>query len=117
MVNASFATLMSGYVLLGLSACTVAYDENTDQQVTSITQQGNQQLATWEDMIAGHQAIDFDAASYSRIQGELQTLENRLATGPTREPIRDTRSGADRAEPDHALDQYPRHADQARLRL
>jgi len=65
-----------------LSGCAVSYDQNIDQQVTTITQEGDQQLATWENALAAHQTISYDPSSYSKIQGDLQTLEIRLANSP-----------------------------------
>ena len=85
MVGLRIVSLVSGCTLLALSACTVAYDENTDEQVTSVTQEGNEQIATWKNMLAADQAIAFDAGSYSKIEGDLQALESRLASAPDTE--------------------------------
>jgi hypothetical protein len=82
MLSSKTGRLISAWAVLGLSGCAVSYDQNTDQQVTAITQEGDQQLATWENMLAAHQTISYDASAYSKIQGDLQTLEIRLASSP-----------------------------------
>jgi len=60
----------------------VNYDPNLDQQVTTITQEGDQQLAKWENTLAAGQTIQYDPGSYSKIQGDLQALETRLKNSP-----------------------------------
>ncbi len=82
MISSTAGRLISALTVLGLSGCAVSYDQNIDQQVTTITQEGDQQLATWENALAAHQTISYEPSSYSKIQGDLQTLEIRLANSP-----------------------------------
>jgi hypothetical protein len=81
-IGSKVGGLVSICALFGLLGCAVNYDQNIDQQVTAITQEGDQQLATWENELVAHQTITYDSSSYSKIQGDLQALETRLANSP-----------------------------------
>jgi hypothetical protein len=69
-------------VAIGLCGCTVDYDPSLDQQVTTITQEGDQQLAAWENALAAGLAIHYEPSAYSAIQGDLQALATRLSNSP-----------------------------------
>lgn len=81
-IGSSAGWIVLTLATLGLFGCTVDYDPSLDQQVTTITQNGDQQLAAWENTLAARQTITYDASSYGKIQGDLQALETRLDNSP-----------------------------------
>jgi hypothetical protein len=82
MIGSWAGRFTSACAVLGLLGCAVSYDQTIDQQVTTVTQEGDQQLALWENALAARQTIPYDPGSYSKIQGDLQALETRLENAP-----------------------------------
>jgi hypothetical protein len=61
-----------------ISACAVNYDQTTDQQITSATQEGNKQIETWRSAIAEKKSLTYDDTAYGKIIGDLRSLKTRL---------------------------------------
>jgi uncharacterized protein YceK len=66
-------------VLLILGGCgSVNYDDQADQQLTSITQESNQQFTTWESQAAAGTPVTYDKTFYDKIEADIKTLEIRM---------------------------------------
>jgi hypothetical protein len=64
--------------ILILSGCaSVNYDDQADSQLTSITQEVNQQFITWENQSKA-KAAPYDPTFYNKLEADLQTLEIRM---------------------------------------
>lgn len=62
-----------------LNGCgAVNYDEQADQQLTSITQETNQQFTTWESQAAAKTPVVYDTKFYDKVEADLKTLEIRM---------------------------------------
>jgi hypothetical protein len=61
-----------------LSGCsTVNYDSQADQQITTITQEINLQLTTWE-LQAETTPVAYDTSFYDKTESDISTLEIRM---------------------------------------
>ena len=66
------------FVALGLTSCAPTYDSMADEQVTSITQEGDKLFVTLENNYSAGKPSPYDASSYDQVEGDLKALGNRL---------------------------------------
>lgn len=66
-----------------LAGCaTMAYDSQTDQQITNLSQEVNQQLVTWEFAEAAHPHFtQYDPKYYAKVETDLTLLQMRMNSG------------------------------------
>ena len=65
-----------------LTSCAVTYDATADQQITTLTQDINQQFTTWIVATTDHVPVKYDPDAYSKIEGEIVSLGMRLQASP-----------------------------------
>ncbi|MEN2473127.1 hypothetical protein [Burkholderia sp. GS2Y] len=62
-----------------LSSCsTVNYDQQADQQITSLTQEINLQFITWKNQVESRKLIPYDTKFYDKVQSDIAVLQIRM---------------------------------------
>jgi hypothetical protein len=56
----------------------VNYDAQADQQLTTLTQETNQQFITWESQAIAKTPVVYDTKFYDKVEADIKTLEIRM---------------------------------------
>jgi hypothetical protein len=65
--------------LTQLTGCaTASYDQQADQQITSITKDVTLQFVTWENQAKEKKPVAYDATFYNKAEADISTLEMRM---------------------------------------
>jgi hypothetical protein len=65
--------------VLTMGCATINYDQQADQQLTSLVQAINQQYITWENQaISSKQKVQYDSKFYDQIESGIASLEVRM---------------------------------------
>ncbi|HEY4940240.1 MAG TPA: hypothetical protein VII56_02335 [Rhizomicrobium sp.] len=71
--------IMASLLAMGLTGCsTVDYDAQADQQLTTISQEVNQQFVTWESEASPATPVAYDTKFYDKVEADVKTLEIRM---------------------------------------
>ena len=65
-------------LVVGLASCAPTYDSTADEQVTSITQEGNKLIVALENNYSAGKPSTYNVSPYDQIEGDLKALGNRL---------------------------------------
>ncbi len=79
MLHNKYIMLLPFLVTTTLGSCgSVNYDDEADKQLTTITQETNQQFATWESQAQAKSPVVYDTKFYDKVEADIKTLEIRM---------------------------------------
>lgn len=77
-VSSSLIPMCLSLLLLSAGCATVSYDQQADQQITSVTQEVNLQLLTWAEQAESGKAVPYDTSFYDKSEADISTLQIRM---------------------------------------